>query len=71
MKNILFILTLAVSLGLIFFLYWRLTVTQNALAEAQRQATACQQVTFQLQAQLSADEKEAAAHSTTAPSQLR
>lgn len=71
MKNILFILTLAVSLGLIFFLYWRLTVTQNTLAEAQRQATACQQVTFQLQAQLSADEKDAAAHSTTAPSQLR
>ncbi|MDJ0365293.1 hypothetical protein QMK33_09015 [Hymenobacter sp. H14-R3] len=68
MKNLLFILTLAVSLGLIFFLYWRLTVTQNALAEAQRQSTACEQVTFQLQAQLSADEKSAEATSTTAPS---
>ncbi len=71
MKNILFLLTLAVSLGLIFFLYWRLTVTQNALAAAQREGAACQQVTFQLQAQLSADEKSAAAHSTTAPSQLK
>ncbi len=71
MKNILFILTLAVSLGLIFFLYWRLTITQNALAAAQREISGCQQVTFQLQAQLSADEKSAAAHSTTAPSTLK
>ena len=71
MRNLLFIATLAVSLGLILFLYWRLTVTQNALADAQRQSAACQQVTFQLQAQLSADEREAAARSTTAPSQLK
>ncbi|WP_223649466.1 hypothetical protein [Hymenobacter psoromatis] len=71
MKNIAFIATLAVSLGLIIFLYWRLTVTQNALADAQRQSAACEQVTFQLQAQLSADEKDAAAHTTTAPSTLR
>ncbi len=68
MKNILFILTLAVSLGLIFFLYWQLTLTQNALKDAQMKTEACQQVTFQLQAQLSADEKSAAASSTTAPS---
>ena len=68
MKNILFIGALAASLGLIFFLYWRLTVTQNALAEAQRQSAACEQVTFQLQAQLSADERSAEAQSTTAPS---
>ena len=71
MKNVLFIATLAVSLGLIIFLYWRLTITQNALADAQRQSAACEQVTFQLQAQLSADEKDAAAHTTTAPSTLR
>lgn len=71
MKNILFLATLAVSLGLIIFLYWRLTITQHALAEARRQSAACQQVTFQLQAQLSADERAAAARTTTAPSQLR
>jgi hypothetical protein len=71
MKNILFIVTLAIALGLIFFLYWQLTVTQNALKDAQVKVEACQQVTFQLQAQLSADEKSAEAKSTTAPSVLR
>jgi len=71
MKNILFIVALAISLGLIFFLYWQLTLTQNALKDAQVKVEACQQVTFQLQAQLSADEKSAAAHSTTAPSVSR
>ncbi|QKG56081.1 hypothetical protein GKZ68_05160 [Hymenobacter sp. BRD128] len=71
MKNILFIVTLAISLGLILFLYWQLTLTQNALKDAQVKVEACQQVTFQLQAQLSADEKSAAAHSTTAPSASR
>ena len=68
MKNILFIVTLAISLGLIFFLYWQLTLTQNALKDAQMKSEACQQVTFQLQAQLSADEKSAEAQGTTAPS---
>lgn len=68
MKNILFVVTLAISLGLIFFLYWQLTLTQNALKDAQVKIDACQQVTFQLQAQLSADEKSAEANSTTAPS---
>ncbi|MEJ7666806.1 MAG: hypothetical protein WKG07_48540 [Hymenobacter sp.] len=41
MKNLAFILTLAVSLGLIIFLYWRLTATQHALADAQRESAAC------------------------------
>ncbi|QKG52187.1 hypothetical protein [Hymenobacter sp. BRD67] len=71
MKNILFIATLAISLGLIVFLYQRLLSTEAALKTAEQHFAACQQVTFQLQAQLSADEKSAAAHSTTAPSVLR
>jgi hypothetical protein len=71
MKNVLFIVTLAIALGLIFFLYWQLTLTQNALKDAQVKVEACQQVTFQLQAQLSADEKSATDHSSTAPSVLR
>ena len=68
MKNLLFIATLAISLGLIIFLYQRLTATEAALKVAQQHFTDCQQVTFQLQNQLSADEKSAAANSTTAPS---
>jgi uncharacterized membrane protein len=68
MKNIIFIAALVLSLGLIAFLYQRLTATEAALKVAQQHFTDCQQVTFQLQNQLSADEKSAAANSTTAPS---
>ncbi|RZK41674.1 MAG: hypothetical protein EOO57_01505 [Hymenobacter sp.] len=68
MKNIMFLAALVISLGLIAFLYQRLTATEAALKVAQQHFTDCQQVTFQLQNQLSADEKSAAANSTTAPS---
>ena len=71
MKNLLFIGALVISLSLIIFLYQRLTSTEVALADAQKHFAACQQVTFQLQNQLSQDEKSAAAQSTTAPSVSR
>jgi archaellum component FlaG (FlaF/FlaG flagellin family) len=68
MKNILFIAALVISLGLIGFLYQRLSATQEELKEAQKHFADCQQVTFQLQNQLSADERNAEAQGTTAPS---
>ena len=68
MKNIFFIAALAVSLGLILFLYQRLTATEAALKTAEQHFADCQQVTFQLQNQLSLDEKNAAAQGRTAPS---
>lgn len=76
MKNILFIAALAISLGLIVFLYQRLSSTEVALKEAQQHFADCQQVTFQLQNQLSQDElkqdeKGAAALPATAPSTKR
>ncbi|MGI4759922.1 MAG: hypothetical protein ACRYF0_04405 [Janthinobacterium lividum] len=69
MKNILFIATLVISIGLIIFLYQRLTATEAALRVAEKHFADCQQVTFQLQNQLSQEEtkKGAAAISTTAP----
>ncbi|MFD1873066.1 hypothetical protein [Hymenobacter bucti] len=68
MKNILFIGALVIALGLIAFLYQRLGATETALKEAQKRFTDCEQVTFQLQNQLSADERNAEALGTTAPS---
>jgi len=68
MKNIVFIAALAISMGLIVFLYQRLLSTETALKAAQQHFADCQQVTFQLQNQLSADEKSAADRGTTAPS---
>jgi hypothetical protein len=67
MKNVLFLAALAISLGLIIFLYQRLTATEAALRTAEQRFADCQQVTFKLQNQLSEDEKSAAANSTTAP----
>jgi hypothetical protein len=68
MKNFLFIFSLVISIGLIIFLYQRLTSTEAALRVAEKHFADCQQVTFQLQNQLSVDEKSAEATSTTAPS---
>ena len=68
MKNILFIAALAISIGLSLFLYQRLSTTEAALKEAQQHFNDCQQVTFQLQNQLSADERNAEAQGSTAPS---
>ena len=68
MKNILFIATLAIAVGLIVFLYQRLTTTEAALKAAEQHFADCQQVTFQLQNQLSQDEKSSSDHATIAPS---
>ena len=68
MKNLIYLVTLAISIGLIIFLYQRLTATEAALRTAEKHFADCQQVTFQLQNQLSEDEKNAAANATTAPS---
>ena len=73
MKNILFIGALVISLGLIAFLYQRLLTTETALKEAQQHFADCEQVTFQLQNQLSQDElkrdeKGATDQSSPAPS---
>jgi hypothetical protein len=69
MKNIVFLLALAISAGLNVFLYQRFTAADTARKEAEQHFTDCQQVTFQLQNQLSQEEnkKGAAASSTTAP----
>lgn len=70
MKNALFIGVLLVALGLIGFLYQRLTATQQALRAAEQRFEACEQVTFQLQNQLSQEERTTgrpAAPATVAP----
>ena len=51
MKNILFLFALVISLGLIGFLYYRLSQTEEALRLAEKRFTDCEQVTFQLQMQ--------------------
>ena len=52
MKNIIFLATLVLSLGLIGYLYQQLTATEKALELAQKRFTDCEKVTFQLQNQL-------------------
>ncbi|RYE90451.1 MAG: hypothetical protein EOO37_02935 [Cytophagaceae bacterium] len=68
MKNIIFIGAFAISLGLIVFLYQRLSSTEAALKTAQQHFADCQQVTFQLQNQLSQDELRQDAKGEVAPS---
>ncbi|WP_167856288.1 hypothetical protein [Hymenobacter metallicola] len=57
MKNTIYLIALVVSLGCILFLYQKLTATEEALHQAEQKFTDCQQVTFQLQNQLSATKK--------------
>jgi hypothetical protein len=71
MKNFLLIGTMAIAIGLIIFLYQRLLTTEAALRVAEQHFTDCQQVTFQLQNELSESKKGAAATTTTAPSAAR
>lgn len=59
MKNLLFLLALAVSAGLNIFLYQRFTAADQARKVAEQHFTDCQQVTFQLQNQLSTEESQA------------
>jgi hypothetical protein len=53
MRNITSLLTLAIALGLIVYLYSRMSRAERELATIQRRAADCEQVTFQLQNQLS------------------
>lgn len=71
MKNFLLIGSMAIAIGLIIFLYQRLLTTEAALRVAEQHFTDCQQVTFQLQNELSESKKGAAATTTTAPSAAR
>lgn len=59
-KNILFIGALVLALSLIGYLYQQLTQTQAALRAAEQRFEACEQVTFQLQNQLSQQSRPAA-----------
>jgi hypothetical protein len=57
MKNTFFLIALVLSLGCILFLYQKLTATEEALHQAEQKFADCQQVTFQLQNQLSAQKR--------------
>lgn len=59
MKNILLLGALVLALGLIGYLYQRLTATETALQQAQQHFADCQQVSFQLQNQLAQEQKKA------------
>jgi uncharacterized membrane protein len=60
MKNILFLVALLLSLGTIIYLYRQLSSTEKALELAEKRFADCEQVSFQLQNQLSTRTKEAA-----------
>jgi len=66
MRNILFLFALVISLGLIVFLYYRLSQTEEALRLAEKRFTDCEQVTFQLQMQ---NRRDAAAPAALPPAQ--
>ena len=65
MKNILFLLALAISAGLNIYLYQRFTSADQARQVAQQHFADCQQVTFQLQNQLSQEETQKGATDTS------
>lgn len=52
MNKILPLIALLIALGLIIFLYLRLTKTEEALKRANQRFSDCEQVNFQLQNQL-------------------
>ena len=53
MKNIITLAALAISLGLIIYLFTRMQAAERELATAQRRSADCELVTFQLQNELS------------------
>ncbi|SMC00256.1 hypothetical protein SAMN00120144_1686 [Hymenobacter roseosalivarius DSM 11622] len=57
MRNIAFLLALVISLGLIVYLYLQLATAQESLRQAERRYTDCEKVTFQLQNQLTAQQR--------------
>ena len=52
MRNIIFLGTLVLALGLIGYLYQQLSATESSLQLAEKRFTDCEKVTFQLQNQL-------------------
>lgn len=52
MKNIIYLGTLVLALGLIGYLYQQLTANEKALKLAEKRFADCEKVTFQLQNQL-------------------
>ena len=52
MRNIIFLGTLVLALGLIGYLYQQLSTTEKALQLAEKRFMDCEKVTFQLQNQL-------------------
>ena len=58
MKNVLFLIALVLSLGLIGYLSLQLNNVEKRLALAEQRFADCQQVTFKLQNQLAMEHKE-------------
>lgn len=67
MKNFITLGALVISLALIIYLYFRLAATERELAASRRLVADCEQVTFQLQNQLTAKTREQAAAGQPAP----
>ncbi|HEX8349996.1 MAG TPA: hypothetical protein VF598_08530 [Hymenobacter sp.] len=63
MRNILFLVALLLSLGTIIYLYRQLSSTEKALQLAEKRFADCEQVSFQLQNQLSTRGKQGASES--------
>ncbi|MCC3156942.1 hypothetical protein LJ737_06820 [Hymenobacter sp. 15J16-1T3B] len=61
MKNFITLGALVISLALIVYLYVRLSAAERELAQAKRHVADCEQVTFQLQNQLTAQARDKAA----------
>jgi hypothetical protein len=61
MRNFITLGALVLALALIIYLYVRLSSTERELALAKRHVADCEQVTFQLQNQLTAQARDKAA----------
>ncbi|GAA4387380.1 hypothetical protein [Hymenobacter koreensis] len=61
MKNVATLIALVLALGLIIYLYLQLSTANQQLERAERRYKDCEQVTFQLQNQLTAQTRENAA----------
>lgn len=57
MKNVLFLIALVLSLGLIGYLSFQLNSVEKRLALAEQRFADCQQVTFKLQNELALQKK--------------
>lgn len=68
-RNLLSILALLLALGMIGYLYYRLTTAEEALALAEKRFTDCEQVTFQLQMQVASGKAKVALPAAKPPRQ--